>query len=335
MPSIPVMSGASTSGTPFEVRTTTWACAVCGADDGRPYRSRMYAIGERTFDLTRCRRCGLVYCNPRPDEGTLGRMYDDEEYYTHGYNLGVEDQNYFERRDELVAEAEEEWAVIESEVGGRGAALELGSAGGFFLEGARRRGWQVAGVELSPPAAGYSREELGLEVFEGWLADAPYEPGRFDVAVADNVLEHTTDPRETLRQLRELVRPGGHVLVVVPSYVNSGIFRMLLAARRVLPRRLLGPELCSMLKFGDGDGGFPYHILEFDRPTLVRLVESAGLEVVSVEGSVPRPAHLFKREDLSTSERFLRTVFVVLDRLMKLRLAPAASLRLLAKRPVS
>ena len=90
-----------------------------------------------------------------------------------------------------------------------------------------------------------------------------------------------------------------------------------------------------MLKFGDGDGGFPYHILEFDRPTLVRLVESAGLQVVSVEGSVPRPAHLFKREDLSASERLLRTVFVVLDRLMKLRLAPAASLRLLAKRPVS
>lgn len=327
------MAKAPSSELPFEVLTTTWACAVCGADDARPYRAAMYAIGPRTFDMVRCRRCGLVYCNPRPDAGTLGRMYDDEEYYTHGYNLGVEDQNYFERKDELIAEADTEWAVLEQEVGGRGAALELGSAGGFFLEGARRRGWQVAGVELSPPAARYSREVLGLEVFEGWLADAPYEPERFDVAVADNVLEHTTDPRQTLRELRALVRPGGHLLVIVPSYVNSGIFRLLLAARAVLPRRLLGPQLCAMLKFGDGDGGYPYHILEFDRRTLVRLVESAGLEIVSVQGSVPRPAHLFKREDLGPVERLLRGVFVGLDALMRWRLAPPASIRLLARRP--
>ena len=29
----------------------------------------------------------------------------------------------------------------------KGDLLELGSAGGFFLEAARRRGWNVSGVE--------------------------------------------------------------------------------------------------------------------------------------------------------------------------------------------
>lgn len=319
---------------PFQVRTTTWACSVCGADTPRAYRMGMYAIGETRFNLVRCRDCGLVYVNPRPAEATLGAMYDDESYYTDGYNLGVEDQNYFERKDELIALAGVAWERIEEETEGQGRALELGSAGGFFLEAARRRGWDVSGVELSPPAVRYCKGEFEFPVFEGWLEDAPYEPQSFDLAIADNVLEHTTDPRATLRQLRSLVRPGGHVLVIVPTYVNSGFFRLMNLAQRFLPRKLLGPKLCGMLKFDDSDGGYPYHILEFNRANLVALTKSAGFEVLSVEGSLPRPAHLFKAKDLSLVNHLWKGIFILLDHLMGLRLAPAARIRLLAKRPV-
>lgn len=328
------MPGPSpTSQATFTVRTTTWACSVCGSDAPRPYRMEMYAIGDHAFHLVRCRDCGLVYANPRPDSATLGAMYDDESYYTDGYNLGVEDQNYFERRDELIALAGVDWEQIEEEVGGQGRALELGSAGGFFLEAAQRRGWQVAGVELSAPAARYSKAEFDWEVFEGWLEDAPYESGSFDLAIADNVLEHTTDPRATLRQLRSLVKPGGHLLVIVPTYVNSGFFRLMNGARRILPRKLLGQKLCKLLKFDDSDGGYPYHILEFNRATLINLVKSAGLEIKSVEGSLPRPAHLFKAKGLNATERLWKVIFVLLDHLMGLRLAPPARIRLLAQRP--
>lgn len=328
------MAGPSTSSrAPIQVRTTTWACSVCGADAPRPYSSHAYAIGDSPFHLVRCRDCGLVYVNPRPNEATLGAMYDDESYYTDGYNLGVEDQNYFERKDELIALAGMAWERIEGEVGGQGKALELGSAGGFFLEAAQRRGWQVAGVELSAPAAAYCRQEFNWPVFEGWLEDAPYGPEEFDLTIADNVLEHTTDPRATLRQLRALTKPGGHVLVIVPTYVNSGFFRLLNGARRILPRKLLGAKLCRLLKFDDSDGGYPYHILEFNRSNLVSLVSSTGLEIQTVEGSLPRPAHLFKAENLSLTDKLWKTVFVLLDHLMALRLAPPARIRLLARRP--
>ena len=53
-------------------------------------------------------------------------MYDDPEYYTHGYNLGVESRNYFDRKDELLAHYDGEVEVLEEEVGGRGRMLELG-----------------------------------------------------------------------------------------------------------------------------------------------------------------------------------------------------------------
>jgi SAM-dependent methyltransferase len=292
----------------------------------------MYRFEEVPFDLVRC-PCGLVYVDPRPDTASIARMYDDPDYYTHGYNLGVETENYFDRRDELIAQYERTARELAIEIGGAGDLLELGSAGGFFLEGARRGGFRVRGVELSPQAAEYSQRELGLEVFHGQLEAAPFPAGSFDVAYADNVLEHTTAPGRVLEKLRELLRPGGHLVVVVPSYVNSVYFRALLAAQSIAPKRFLGEELLAILKLDPrGHSGNPYHILEFDRRTLADLARRSGFEIVSVEGSVPLPAHLFRVSKPSPKVRSLRAVFSAFDRLMRWGILPGARIRLLARR---
>lgn len=317
----------------FPVRTERTRCVVCGADDARPYRRGMYRIGATSFDLVRC-RCGMVYVDPRPDGATLAAMYDDADYYTHGYNLGVETDNYFARKDELIEQYGATVASFERETGiQRGALLELGSAGGFFLEAARRRGWRVQGVELSPPAAEYSIRELSLPVFGGLLEEAPFAPASFDLALADNVLEHTTDPLAVLSKLRDLLRPGGVLVVICPSYVNSPYFRLMLAAQRLIPRALLGPQTLKLLKFDGADSGFPYHILEFDLASLRTLAERAGFTVERVERSVPLPAHLFKNATPTLSQRAQRTVFRALDGLMRAGLLPGARVRLTLRRP--
>jgi SAM-dependent methyltransferase len=319
----------------FPVRTEAVRCAVCGAGDARPYRAGMYRIGATRFDLVRC-ACGMVYVDPRPDGPTLGAMYDDPDYYTHGYNLGVETENYFARRDELLAHYDGVVAQVERETGLRPgerarALFELGSAGGFCLEAARRRGWRVQGVELSPPAAEYSIRELGLPVFRGLLADAPLAPQSFDLALADNVLEHVTDPLGVLVQLRALLKPGGALIVICPSYVNSPYFRLLLAAERLVPKSLLGAETLKLLKFDGADNGYPYHILEFDLRALRRLCERAGLRVARVERSVPLPAHLFKNPRPTLAQRAQRFVFRALDAGMRAGLLPGARVRLVLR----
>jgi SAM-dependent methyltransferase len=316
------------------VRTEHVACPVCRADRARPYRAGMYRIGKVGFDLVRC-ACGMVYVDPRPDGPALARMYDDPAYYTEGYNLGVETENYFDRKDELVAQYETTARELAAELGLQGGDLfELGSAGGFFLEGARRAGFRVRGVELSPCAVEYARRELALDVFHGDLALAPYAEPSFDVAYADNVLEHTTAPDQVLAKLARLIRPGGALVVIVPSYVNSPFFRALLALRKLIPQRFLGKQLLRLLKFDpDHDGGNPYHILEFDRASLCTLLERAGFVVESVEGSLPLPAHLFKVAAPSLRVRVLRGVFSSMDWAMRRGLLPGARLRVLARRP--
>ncbi len=315
----------------FPVRTEKVRCVVCGAGDPRPYRAGMYRIGATKFDLTRC-RCGMVYVDPRPDGATLGAMYDDADYYTDGYNLGVETENYFARRDELIAQYGDTVAQYERETGiSKGTLFELGSAGGFFLEAARRRGWKVQGVELSPPAAEYSIRELGLPVFQGLLEEAPFRPASFDIALADNVLEHVTDPVGVLTKLRELLRPNGALIVICPSYVNSPYFRLMLAAEKLVPRVLLGEQTLKLLKFDGSDSGYPYHILEFDLRALRTLAERAGFTVERVERSVPLPAHLFKAASPTMSQRLQRGIFRTLDSGMRMGALPGARVRLLLR----
>lgn len=319
----------------FEVRTQHVACPMCALDRPQRYRERMYRIAETRFDLVRC-PCGFVYVDPRPDGPTLEKMYDDPGYYTDGYNLGVETENYFTRKDELVRKYDREVAALERELGiSRGDLLELGSAGGFFLEAARRRGWRVKGIEISRPAVEYSRREMKLDIHAGDLFEAPFADGSFDLVVADNVLEHTLEPDRVLAKLRALLRPGGWLYVIVPSYVNSPFFRAILSLQRVVPRRLLGPQLVKILKLDpDADpqgGGYPYHILEFDRRTLVDLVRRAGFTVERVRGSVPLPADVFKAKRTTPRVLVLRAIFRTLDFGMRIGALPSARLSLVAR----
>jgi SAM-dependent methyltransferase len=90
---------------------------------------------------------------------------------------------------------------------------------GFLLEEARARGARaVAGVELSAGPA-KAAQERGLDVFCGTIEAFAAKTGdRFDLVVAQHVLEHVTDPSQFLRAVRQVLAPGGVLCVGVPNY---------------------------------------------------------------------------------------------------------------------
>jgi len=99
-----------------------------------------------------------------------------------------------------------------------GALLDVGCAHGYLLAAARSRGFDVHGVEPSPPAAAAAREELGAErIHEGMLGPEAF-PGRvFDVITLIDVFEHVPDPAAFLSSVRERLAPGGVALLVLPN----------------------------------------------------------------------------------------------------------------------
>ena len=124
--------------------------------------------------------------------------------------------------------------------------------------------------------------------------------------------------------------------MIVPTYVNSVYFRALQRFSSLVPRGLFGNELLKLAKLDpeaeQGVARYPYHILEFDRRVVSRLIREAGLEVLSAEGSVPLPAHLFKVRSPGARVRLLRGVFRAANGLMTMGVLPGISTRVLARR---
>jgi SAM-dependent methyltransferase len=163
------------------------ACPACGAARGRG-RGR-----KNDLEVASCDGCGTLYALSAP--GAAGG-YDD---YYDAANLSV--PTFVDRRlDEIVAG----FAPYRR----TNRLLDIGCGAGSLLEAARRAGWEAEGVEVSRPSVEHVRAR-GFEVFYGELERARYPAASFDVVTASEILEHLPEPKELLREIARVVRPGG------------------------------------------------------------------------------------------------------------------------------
>jgi len=233
-------------------------CPLCGArgddeflraagDDGGEYR------------LGRCRACGFVFLNPRPDEATVGLLYSAD--YS-PYQPPARRRRGFVRRlrDHVVGRGERTLSDrIPVKPGG--VLLDYGCGAGAFAAEMRERGWNAIGMDFSPHAAATARAHYGLRVIEGTLPHPAVAPDSFDAITLRMVLEHVHDPLKLLRAAADVLRPGGWLYVCVPNLSAWG-FRAFGGAW--FPLRL------------------PWHLLHFTHKTLRRAVEACGLAVETI-----------------------------------------------------
>jgi SAM-dependent methyltransferase len=109
--------------------------------------------------------------------------------------------------------------------------LEVGCARGRLGHELKRQdpSRYVAGVELDPDAARVATERLDEVFVVDVQADLPpVEPGSLDCLLFGDVLEHLLNPEEVLRRYRDLLAPGGLVLVSVPNIQHFSVIKNLL-----------------------------------------------------------------------------------------------------------
>lgn len=100
--------------------------------------------------------------------------------------------------------------------------LDVGCGGGFLLERLAGRGYAGVGVDLSPESVAIANRRLeAIGAADRLRAEvgSAYEPppGPFDVVTLTDVLEHLEDPRACLRALRDVLAPGGLLVVSTPN----------------------------------------------------------------------------------------------------------------------
>lgn len=144
--------------------------------------------------------------------------------------------------------------------------LDIGSAHGWFLEEALKRGYPAEGIEPDP-SVGVAARAKGLTVREGHFPQDLPQGQRYDLITFNDVLEHIPDTPRILKQCLDMLEPGGILAVNLPS--SKGIFYRL---ADVLDRIGLGGPFRRMWQV---DFASP-HLVYMAPEHLIRLASQAG-----------------------------------------------------------
>ncbi|HEX5875593.1 MAG TPA: methyltransferase domain-containing protein [Pyrinomonadaceae bacterium] len=75
------------------------------------------------------------------------------------------------------------------------------------------------GVDISEDALTFCRDRGLDKVRLGAGEELPYDDGTFDLVTALDVVEHMDNDLAGLKEMRRVLRPGGHVLLFVPTFM--------------------------------------------------------------------------------------------------------------------
>lgn len=226
-------------------------CALCGADDTR----RIYTKFD--YPIAKCRRCGLVYANPRADAAEILKRYSSDYFWNEympalGAPGGRVDDDFIDGRNAPLL------GLIRKHAPDGGRLLEVGTGAGLLLKAAERAGWAVGGVELSVDGAAFARERLGLDVRLERAEAMTFPPESFDAAIMSEVIEHLFDPPLVLRAIHRALKPGGLLVITTPNFA-------------ALSRHILGAQWSVLNPLE--------HLYYFTGSTLGRMLAASGFEV--------------------------------------------------------
>jgi SAM-dependent methyltransferase len=125
-------------------------------------------------------------------------------------------------------------ALMIEMVGTGKRVVDFGCWTGFVARELKERGCYVTGIEIDPQAAEAARSVCDQVIVADLdTIDLPeaLRGEKYDVGLFGDVVEHLKDPARLLRQMRDMLSPGGYIVVSVPNIAHASIRLMLLQGR--------------------------------------------------------------------------------------------------------
>lgn len=242
------------------------ACNHCGSTETRP----VARIDGHW--LERCARCDLAFVTDPPSEAALAAMYQASNDY-HTQLLDPASDAFVK----MTAIACHHLRFVER-FASFGQLLDVGCSTGLFLDQARRRGFDVAGVEFSAASARFAREHFHLSVTDGDIHAIDDADGLLDIVTMFDVIEHVRDPAGDMLAAHRLLKPGGLFILSTPNI--DGLF----------PR--MSEPLARPLGYWPHVEP-PWHLYQFSVRTLSAMLEARGFECLGTHHTAIDLAYTF------------------------------------------
>lgn len=160
-----------------------------------------------------CRRCGLVYSDPRPLPERIRRYYQDD--YRLDYKGAWEPTPMRVYRGGRAAIDRFRRLATFLKPGCR--VLDIGAGSGETVYVLRAMGYEASGMEPNEGYARFASEVLAVPVAHGFYQETSIEAESQHVITMFHTLEHLESPSGALRAARTWLSPEGFLTVEVPN----------------------------------------------------------------------------------------------------------------------
>jgi SAM-dependent methyltransferase len=237
----------------------TISCPLCSGTRGYTFCEafdRVLKTPEVVWQVMLCPDCGYGWTEPPLAEEEIGNYYP-ASYLGDTRRMIAEYESGRLQRSRSWRKETEKAELVERFVRG-GRILDVGCADARFLLSLDGSQWERWGVERSAPVVEtVSGRFPELRMVTGDIHVRELPEGYFDVVSFWHVLEHLPAPAQVLARTRQLLKPGGTIVVSLPNLDS-------------LQAHLFG-------RYWYGFDDVPRHLHHFTPPALARLFAGAGL----------------------------------------------------------
>ena len=95
--------------------------------------------------------------------------------------------------------------------------IDVGCGPGILLVDLQKNGFECLGIDFNPVLVRAANEQFHVPARVARLEELTTLGSRFDLALLSHVLEHVEDPVGLLKNIREILNPGGVLVIETPN----------------------------------------------------------------------------------------------------------------------
>lgn len=215
-------------------------------------KSEQIVIKENGYQGKKCSNCNLIFISPRP---ALNEIID--RYAQRNDNNLAQSDTSFEFRKRLYAK--HHLSIICRYIK-KGYLLEIGAGAGFFLDEARKKGFDSSGIEINRIKANFIRSKFGIPCEDNPFQNSSYEGKTFDVIYHCDVISHFYHPISEFQKINNKLNKNGLVVFETGN---------------------IGDVKEKYYKVYD-KFQYPDHLFFFSEKSLKKLLQLTGFELIKI-----------------------------------------------------